>query len=161
MPPRNKQQKMQHSDKNVGKENSGGFLQALYCVLLAFLLGYVHMKHVENLFENDKHFSHLSNIERELSFRTESGLYYYYFKSLVVDQDLNPIDNSTSLIHLVNTVFINDNRTEYPDTINSLQRFNLYPELALATVYRTFNKFGLLKKNCWQVEKNSVLVLSY
>lgn len=138
-------------EENVKSFRSGGLVIWLS---MATLLGYVHMKHIENLFENDKHFSHLSNLERELSFRTESGLYYYYFKSLVVDQDMNRLN--TSLIKLVSDIFLNDNRTEHPNTINSLQRFNLYPELVLAIFYRVFDKFGLLNKSCWKVDFLSI-----
>jgi len=31
----------------------------------------MHRQHIFNLFEDDKHFSHLSNLEREMAFRTE------------------------------------------------------------------------------------------
>ena len=120
-------------------------------LVLSCLFGYLHMVHVDTLFENDKHFSHLSTLERELSFRTESGLYYYYFKVLVVDEHNRPTNES--LASLVYRLILYDNRTEYPDTINTLQRFNLYPELSLAVLYRIANGMGLLGKTCWKINR--------
>jgi hypothetical protein len=122
------------------------------CLLFSIIVGLFHINHLEILFENDKHFSHLSNLEREMSFRTEAGLYYYYFKSLVADQNYNHLNDS--LINLINHVMINDNRTEYPSTINSLNRFNLYPEIFVAFLYRTATSLNLLSKTCWQVSRD-------
>ena len=117
------------------------------CLIFCLMLGYMHTIHISTLFENDKHFSHLSTLERELSFRTESGLYYYYFKILVNDQ-------SSSLYTLVKQFIINDERTEYPFKINSLERFNLYPEVFVAFLYRLANGFGWLTKTCWEVNRD-------
>jgi hypothetical protein len=33
---------------------------------------------------------------------------------------------------------LHDNLTEYPDTINTLQRFNLYPEICLSVMFRQY-----------------------
>jgi len=120
-------------------------LNIILWLVLSGLFGYLHMSHIETLFENDKHFSHLSNLERELSFRTESALYYYYFKLLVSTND--------SLITTVNSLILSDNRTEHPNTINSLQRFNLYSELTTSVFYRLARYFKLIKKECWQVNR--------
>jgi C-mannosyltransferase DPY19L len=119
---------------------------------LCVALGYMYTEHIETLFEKDKHFSHLSTLERELSFRTESALYYYYFKALAVDESGQAPANA-SLLTLVAQHMLNDNRTEHPSTINSLRRFNLYPEMALATLYRLTARLGLLSRSCWQVDR--------
>jgi hypothetical protein len=117
-------------------------------LILSILVGYLHTIHLQALFENDKHFSHLSTMEREMSFRTEAGLYYFYFKSLVTDTSLN-----ISLNRLIFDQMLNDQRTEYPNTINALQRFNLYPEIFVAFLYRTFKSFNLLEKTCWRINR--------
>lgn len=124
-------------------------------IFLSLLFAYSHFKHVDTLFENDKHFSHLSILERELSFRTESALYYYYFKNLVLDHQMNHINSS--ILTLINQIMLNDNRTEYPNKINSLQRFNLYPEVAIAGLYRIFYKLNFLTKQCWKVNREDHL----
>lgn len=118
------------------------------CLALSLFAGYQHMSHVEQLFENDKHFSHLSTLERELSFRTENGLYFYYFKILAV-----PDGPEFSFLDTIRNKIINDNRTEYPSTINTLGRFNLYPEVVLAFFYRSMRSMGWLEKTCWTVER--------
>jgi hypothetical protein len=121
-------------------------------ITLCAICGYIYSWHVETLFENTKFFSHLSNLERELAFRTENGLYYYYFKNLAVNKNLVPLNNS--ILGLINTKIIIDNRTEHPLTINSLQRFNLYPEILVAYFYRLFRYMNLLDRNCWSVDRS-------
>ncbi|XP_034526260.1 probable C-mannosyltransferase DPY19L2 isoform X3 [Ailuropoda melanoleuca] len=114
---------------------------------IAAFVGVLHWIHLVTLFENDRHFSHLSSLEREMTFRTEMGLYYSYFKTII---------EAPSFLEGL-WMIMNDRLTEYPLVINTVKRFHLYPEVIIAFWYRTFvgimNLFGLEAKTCWNVTR--------
>ncbi|XP_075822624.1 protein C-mannosyl-transferase DPY19L1 isoform X2 [Microtus pennsylvanicus] len=120
-------------------------------LLLASFAALLHWSHITHLFENDRHFSHLSTLEREMAFRTEMGLYYSYFKTIV---------EAPSFFSGV-WMIMNDKLTEYPLVINTLKRFNLYPEVILASWYRIYTKImdliGIQTKICWTVTRGEGL----
>ncbi|XP_049637695.1 probable C-mannosyltransferase DPY19L2 [Suncus etruscus] len=129
---------------------------ALSCVTSSLLVGTAFDSdevrvHLKTLFENDRHFSHLSSLEREMTFRTEMGLYYSYFKTI--------IDAPSFLQGL--WMIMNDRITEYPLVINAVKRFYLYPEVIIAFWYRTIvgitNLFGITTKTCWNVTRKESL----
>ncbi|XP_017168925.1 probable C-mannosyltransferase DPY19L2 isoform X6 [Mus musculus] len=114
---------------------------------LAIFVGILHWLHLITLFENDHHFSHLSSLEREMTFRTEMGLYYSYFKTII---------EAPSFLEGL-WMIMNDRLTEYPLVINTVKRFHLYPEVVIAYWYRTIigimNLFGIETKTCWNVTR--------
>ncbi|CAD1480605.1 unnamed protein product, partial [Heterotrigona itama] len=113
---------------------------------LAF--GFFHRWHVSTLFENDRHFSHLSEIEREMSFRTEMGMYYSYYKTIAESKTF--MDGLRKISH--------DNISEYGNVINAARKYNLLPE----TLYALRNSMhslpmGELEKNHFQIERGEGL----
>jgi len=59
-------------------------IHKLLKICLIVWICYLHCRnHIAGMFENDKHFSHLSTLERELSFRTEMVQYKVCHLSLV------------------------------------------------------------------------------
>ncbi|XP_072905968.1 dpy-19-like 1, like isoform X4 [Hemitrygon akajei] len=116
-------------------------------ILLAIIVGILHWYHIASLFENNQHFSHLSTLEREMAFRTEMGLYYSFFKTI--------IEAPSYFEGLIS--IMNDCLTEYPLVINTLKRFNLYPEVVLASWYRIYiasaDFLGIPTKICWRVDR--------
>lgn len=131
-------------EKSRSESQVEGRVYLAVVLSIALVLSYLHFGYIYKLFENDKHFSHLSTLERELSFRTEMGLYYSYFKQIAVD--------SPSFIHGFLSV-LSDNRTEAPTTINVLERFNLYPEVFLSFIYRAMKSLNLLSETCYHVDR--------
>ncbi|XP_076869340.1 dpy-19-like 1, like [Brachyhypopomus gauderio] len=126
-------------------------VRVVVILILALLAGVFHWYHLSHLFENDRHFSHMSALEKEMAFRTEMGLYYSYFKTI--------IEAPSFLKGLY--MIMNDKRTEYPLVINTLKRFNLYPEVVLASWYRVYSAtmgvLGIPTKTCWTINRGEGL----
>ncbi|XP_056008061.1 probable C-mannosyltransferase DPY19L1 [Ostrea edulis] len=135
------------AENKGGHGNVGDALYKFFIATVAITVGYMHRNHVYGMFERDKHFSHLSNLERELSFRTEMGLYFSYFKTII---------EAPTFLKGLNEIMY-DNITEYPDTINVLKRFNLYPEVVLGIGYRWYDTIMTAQnkptKMCWTVNR--------
>uniref|UniRef100_A0A9J8AW68 Dpy-19 like C-mannosyltransferase 3 n=1 Tax=Cyprinus carpio carpio TaxID=630221 RepID=A0A9J8AW68_CYPCA len=89
-------------------------------------LGLLCCIYVATLHENDLWFSNIKEVEREISFRTECGLYYSYYKQMLKAPSIQ--QGLYELIH--------DNTTESKRTINILQRMNIYQEVFLSILYR-------------------------
>ncbi|CAL8246701.1 unnamed protein product [Lota lota] len=89
-------------------------------------LGLLCCIYVAILHENDLWFSNIKEVEREISFRTECGLYYSYYKQMLQAPSIG--QGLWDLVH--------DNLTESKRTINLLQRMNIYQEVFLSVIYR-------------------------
>ncbi|XP_026233837.1 probable C-mannosyltransferase DPY19L3 isoform X5 [Anabas testudineus] len=96
-------------------------------LLLAGLLALTQAWCVNSIHENLLWFSQLTEVEREISFRTECGLYYSYYKQMLQAPSIQ--EGLSDLIH--------DNLTESKRTINLLQRMNIYQEVFLSVLYRS------------------------
>ncbi|XP_059044903.1 probable C-mannosyltransferase DPY19L1 [Achroia grisella] len=101
-------------------------LKLVLIVFLALGLGYIHYRYVSHLFENDRNFSYLSEMEREMSFRTEMGFYYSYYKTVVEERPF--VAAMSKLMY--------DRLVEYPKDVNAFNRFNIHPEVLIGSMYR-------------------------
>ncbi|XP_047929435.1 protein C-mannosyl-transferase DPY19L3 isoform X3 [Anser cygnoides] len=75
------------SDGKVLSDHTGGKLRNILSLTLggivAIGLGLLTSVYVATLHENDLWFSNIKEVEREISFRTECGLYYSYYKQMI------------------------------------------------------------------------------
>nr|CDS21126.1 protein dpy 19 1 [Echinococcus granulosus] len=136
---------------------------------MAVFGGLIHCSHVASLHENHLSFAYLSNIERELTFRSEMAFYYSFYKQILMAE---------SFYSGLDSLF-NDTMTEYPGMLGKvdkewkmnewgllpgysasgavtngvrvLERFNVYPEVILAGLYRVLRYFDLLHSECFEV----------
>ncbi|XP_020556585.1 probable C-mannosyltransferase DPY19L3 isoform X1 [Oryzias latipes] len=95
-------------------------------LLMAVVLAVAQAWCVNAIHENLLWFSQLMEVEREISFRTECGLYYSYYKQMLQAPSIQ--EGLLEMIH--------DNLTESRRTINLLQRMNIYQEVFLSVLYR-------------------------
>ncbi|XP_036922323.1 probable C-mannosyltransferase DPY19L3 isoform X2 [Sturnira hondurensis] len=93
---------------------------------VALCAGVLTSVYLATLHENDLWFSNIKEVEREISFRTECGLYYSYYKQMLQTPSL--LQGFHGLMY--------DNKTESMRTINLLQRMNIYQEVFLSVLYR-------------------------
>lgn len=139
------------STKAVSQINTTERKTKVVVIILAFLSAAFNVYHVSSMHENYKHFSHLSSLEREMSFRTEMGLYFSYYKRIVEAPSL-----TDGLYHIMN-----DNLMEYPDRINAIKKFNIYPELVIGALFRLYRlgveQWSFPGEQCWPVDRGSDL----
>ncbi|KAA0200253.1 hypothetical protein FBUS_09148 [Fasciolopsis buskii] len=144
------------------------FSHLVYIRLIVFVIavgcGILHWMHVSKMHENHITFSHLSSTERELTFRTEMGFYYSYFKQLILASTLSEgwssllADIRSEVPLCLNHSILGDQAAQNQSQkqcrpLNAMQRFNLYPELILATLYRILFSFHLLPIQCYRVTR--------
>ncbi|GAW78975.1 hypothetical protein, conserved [Plasmodium gonderi] len=67
--------------------------------------------------------------EQKVSLYSEESFYFSFFDDIV---------KSKTYMEGIN-LLIHDNRSEYPNTINAIRRFNVYPEIVLGTLWRVLN----------------------
>ncbi|XP_075366853.1 protein C-mannosyl-transferase DPY19L3 isoform X3 [Mycteria americana] len=117
-------------DGKILSDHTGGKLWNILWItvggIVAISLGLLTSVYVATLHENDLWFSNIKEVEREISFRTECGLYYSYYKQMIqaasIQQGLHGL--------------VYDNKTESVRTINILERMNVYQEVFLSILYR-------------------------
>ncbi|CAH2101419.1 unnamed protein product [Euphydryas editha] len=136
-----------NAQDNAKVQKSIGKKVLIFTILtgLAYFFGYIHYKYVSHLFENDRNFLFLSDLEREMSFRTEMGFYYSYYKIVVEERPF--------LAGIYKIIF--DRLVEYPKDVNAFNRFNIIPEVIIGAVYRYFEPWlnSTQYKECHMVER--------
>eukprot|EP00929_Paragymnodinium_shiwhaense_P082386 TRINITY_DN4339_c0_g2_i1.p1 TRINITY_DN4339_c0_g2~~TRINITY_DN4339_c0_g2_i1.p1 ORF type:complete len:909 (+),score=224.25 TRINITY_DN4339_c0_g2_i1:76-2802(+) len=109
-----------------GGRSGGGGLHWLPCAAAAASAG---LHYAELLGYNGRLTQGMSVAEQKVaSLKTENAFYYSYYEETVVAPTL-----ADALWHVVR-----DRRSEAPDTINALERFNVYQELLTGLLYRCF-----------------------
>lgn len=131
-------------EKPAEKTEKTSRLYRTAVTLLGLFFGCLHLSHVSTLFENDRYFSHLSEIEREISFRSEMGMYYSYYKTIAESKDF---DEGLEKLGY-------DTRSEYGNVINAIRKYSLLPELLAGCLYHCMKNLDIMTfEPCLQVDR--------
>uniref|UniRef100_T1IWI9 C-mannosyltransferase DPY19L3 n=1 Tax=Strigamia maritima TaxID=126957 RepID=T1IWI9_STRMM len=120
-------------------------------IVAMLVISYKIAHYLESLHENELWFSNIKEVEREISFRTEQGLYYSYYKHLI-----NASSFYSGLLAL-----ISDNVTESGRIINVISRFNIYQEIFLSAVFRFFGLKSYIQPIFFYVKSVFILQALY
>ncbi|KJP84970.1 hypothetical protein AK88_05393, partial [Plasmodium fragile] len=108
----------------VGMDDGGG--EGLFgdANVLAYLL-FVKL----TFYKRVRYTFYQNYVEQKLSLYSEESFYFSFYDDIV---------NAETYLEGIK-LLIHDDRSEYPNTINAIRRFNIYPEIILGTVWRAFN----------------------
>ncbi|XP_043922474.1 probable C-mannosyltransferase DPY19L4 isoform X2 [Protopterus annectens] len=102
------------------------FIKLFIGSLAAVISGLMYAIYLSTYHERRFWFSSRQDLEREITFQSDSGFYYHYYKKL-----LKASSFSRGLHELTH-----DNSSISLRTINAVQQLNLYPELVASILYR-------------------------
>lgn len=123
-------------------------LSRVISLVLSIAVGIVHF------WELQGYTRHLTWLEKDFQqvvvLQTENGFYYSYYRELVEAQTV-----SHGLKRLVW-----DERSEYPDVLNALRRFNIYQEVFMALTYRLLRTLKLDYVDEWIFVRHNVFILN-
>lgn len=107
------------------------FLKNIFILLLSIIVASSFAWINYSMHENRLWFSNIEEVEREISFRTECGLYYSFYKQLILNRTYaSPYSILKSIPSLTS-----DHLTEAPRVINIIKRFNIFQEITFAFFY--------------------------
>ena len=90
--------------------------------IIFILLVYIHYKYYNTLHEKITWWTTRNIVQKETYLYSEGAFYYSFFKNLVKIQKI-----SDKINYLENNI-----NYEYPNKINCLKRFNIFPEFFLS-----------------------------
>ncbi|XP_066572026.1 probable C-mannosyltransferase DPY19L4 isoform X3 [Amia ocellicauda] len=94
--------------------------------LAAVTCGMMYAVYLSTYHERKFWFSSRRELEREITFQSGSGVYYYYYKHMLTAPSFE-----RGIYELMR-----DNRTISTQTINAVEQLSLYPELITSLLYR-------------------------
>eukprot|EP00668_Euglena_longa_P029566 GGOE01036920.1.p1 GENE.GGOE01036920.1~~GGOE01036920.1.p1 ORF type:complete len:695 (-),score=178.53 GGOE01036920.1:241-2325(-) len=124
--------------KVKGASNPLGILRWALIIALGFAVFSSGLHVMTVLHDGQTWWSGISVPEKETYFVSEQAFYYLWFK-IVADRRI-PFLNATQQL-------LDDQTVEFPNRVNPLQRFTIYPELLLGWAYRAMNATGLTQKH--------------
>eukprot|EP00928_Gymnodinium_smaydae_P068245 TRINITY_DN5131_c0_g6_i1.p1 TRINITY_DN5131_c0_g6~~TRINITY_DN5131_c0_g6_i1.p1 ORF type:complete len:1044 (-),score=95.90 TRINITY_DN5131_c0_g6_i1:35-3166(-) len=130
------------------EDSCGGRAFKIVSLLVAIACGVAHF------YENFGYLRHLQRVpQKELAqasaLQTENAFYYSYYQELV--------HASSASEGLAQIVW--DTRSEYPDTLNAMRRFNVYQEVFLGLTHRALRCLGVHLDE-WSLFRNTILVVN-